>query len=176
MGNFSGTVPAHVKVGGWGVSLLPWLDAQPTYEHWTQDRYPIVNDGSGDLEGSGGLSGDGFHELAAPNLGIFQCPSNPVSEGTHAKNSYATNNGMSHIRTTSGHSAGSPGTVVAAFLASQKKSNGCFTAGYRGVTSTGTLQPTVNSPTLDDLKDGQGFTLLFSENVQRLRLGIGPGS
>ncbi len=28
------------------------------------------------------------------------------------------------------------------------------------------LQPTVNSPTLDDLKDGQGFTLLFSENVQ----------
>lgn len=167
LGNFSGTVPAHVKVGGWGVAMLPWLEAQPTYEHWTQDRYPVVNNGAGDLEGSSGLSGDGFHELAAPNLAIFQCPSNPVSEGSHAKNSYVTNNGMSSIRTTSGHTSGSPGTAVSTFIPSQKKANGVFTAGYRGLNSAGSaLQPVTTSPTLDDLKDGQGFTLLFSENVQ----------
>jgi prepilin-type N-terminal cleavage/methylation domain-containing protein len=48
LANFSGTVPSHAKIGGWGVSLLPWLDAQPTFEHWTQDRYPILSDGNGD--------------------------------------------------------------------------------------------------------------------------------
>jgi prepilin-type N-terminal cleavage/methylation domain-containing protein len=169
LGNYMGTVPAHIKVGGWGVSLLPWLDAQPTYEHWTQDRYPVLNDGSGDLESSGGLSGDKFHELAAPNLAIFQCPSNPVSEGSHGKNSYVTNNGMSHIYTTSGHSAASPGTQVISILGSQSKSNGCFTARYRGVNTSSTppsLLPVAPAPRLDDLKDGQSFTMLVSENVQ----------
>ncbi|MGI9444238.1 MAG: DUF1559 domain-containing protein, partial [Rubripirellula sp.] len=35
-------VPRHKKLGTWAVAVLPWLDAQPTYEHWTQDRYPII--------------------------------------------------------------------------------------------------------------------------------------
>ncbi len=167
LGNWSGSVPAHVKVGGFGVAFLPYLDAQPTYEHWTDDRYPISNDGSGDLEGSSGLSGTGFHELAAPNLAIFQCPSNPVSQGSHGKNSYVTNNGMSQVRTTAGHSSSSPGTVVNSFLGSQDKSNGCFTAGYRGLNpSDGKLLPVASPIRLDDLKDGQGNTILLSENVQ----------
>lgn len=34
--------PQHKKLGTWAVALLPWLDAQATYEHWTQDRYPII--------------------------------------------------------------------------------------------------------------------------------------
>ncbi len=165
LGNFGGTVPAHVKVGGFGVALLPWLDAQPTYEHWTQDRYPIVNDGQGDLDGSDS-SGIGFHELAAPNLAIFQCPSNPVAVGSHGKNSYAPNNGFSHVRTTEGHTSSGLGTGTATFLESQDKANGCFTAAYRGLDASGDLYPVVTSPTLDDLKDGQGFTILFSENVQ----------
>lgn len=167
LGNFGGSVPAHVKVGGFGVSILPWLDAQPTYEHWTQDRYPIINDGAGDLDSTDGLSGRGFHELAAPNLAIFQCPSNPVSEGTHGKNSYVSNNGMSYIRTTESHSSGSEGTpVVSAVLDAQKKANGCFVAGYRGMTGTFSLLPVADNVDLDDLKDGQGYTILFSENVQ----------
>ena len=60
LGNFADNstgVPAHVKIGGWGVSLLPWLDAQPTFEHWTQDRYPILSDGEGDLDSSSGFQG-----------------------------------------------------------------------------------------------------------------------
>ncbi len=166
LGNYGGTVPAHVKVGGWGVSLLPWLDAQPTFEHWTQDRYPVINDGQGELEKTSGLSGEGFHELAAPNLAVFQCPSNPVSGGTNGKNSYVTNNGMSQIYTTSGHSNSSPGTVVSSIIASQSRYNGCFTAAYRGKDGSGNLLPVADPVRLDDLKDGQGYTLLLSENVQ----------
>ena len=167
LANFGGTVPAHVKVGGWGVSLLPWLDAQPTFEHWTEDRYPIISDGAGDLEETSGLSGANFHELAAPNLAIFQCPSNPVSKGSHGKSSYATNNGMSHIFTTVGHDSSNPGTVVSSFLASQDKANGCFTSQYRGLNpANGKLIDTADKVRLDDLKDGQGNTILLSENVQ----------
>ena len=169
LSNFSGAVPPHVKLGGFGVALLPWLDAQPTFEHWTQDRYPIISDGSGDLEATTGASGDGFHELAAPNLAIFQCPSNPVAAGSHAKNSYVTNNGMSHVYTTRSHDNSNPGTVMSSILASQKKANGCFTAQYRGVdSSTGKPVETADPVRLDDLKDGQSFTVLFSENVQAL--------
>ncbi len=167
LNNYGGTVPAHVKVGGYGVSLLPWLDAQPTYEHWTQDRYPVINDGSGDLEATALLSGDNFHELAAPNLAIFQCPSNPVSGGTHGKNSYIPNNGMSHLYTTRMHTAGAPGILVHSIVGSQSKANGCFTAQYRGADpSSGSMLPVAPAPRLDDLKDGQGFTVLFAENVQ----------
>ncbi len=168
LANFSGMVPTHVKVGGFGVAILPWLDAQPTYEHWTQDRYPIISDGAGDLQQSTGLSGNGFHELAGPNLAIFQCPSNPVSKGSHGKNSYISNNGMSQIFTTQNHDASSNvATVCATFLASQKKSNGCSIAGYRGLDpGTTTMLPTASAPNLDDLKDGQGYTMLYSENVQ----------
>ncbi|TWU60599.1 hypothetical protein Poly51_08770 [Rubripirellula tenax] len=165
LGNFSGSVPAHVKVGGFGVSLLPWLDAQPTYEHWTQDRYPIINDGNGDLDATTGASGEGFHELAAPNLAIYQCPSNPVSEGSHGKNSYVSNNGMSQVRTVLD---GTAGTTVATYLESQSKANGVFTAKYLGITSMGTSIALASSVSLDDMKDGQGFTILFSENVQAL--------
>ncbi len=166
LGNFSGTVPAHAKIGGWGVSLLPWLDAQPTYEHWTQDRYPVLSDGNGDLEATTGASGTNFHELAAPNLAIFQCPSNPAAQGSHGKNSYVTNNGMSTVYTTKGHSSSSPGTVVNSFLASQSKANSCFTSQYRGLDSNSKLLPTATPVRLDDLKDGQGNTVLVSENVQ----------
>ena len=172
-GNFGGAVPPHAKVGGYGVGLLPWLDAQPTYEHWTQDRYAVISDGQG-ITGvaSSGLSGDNFHPNAAPNLAIFQCPSSPVTEGTHGKNNFITNNGMSHFYTTdiaSGSGAEWVYSNVSAidnYVNSQDRANGCFTSGYNGfILGSGPvrLAPDVS---LDDLKDGQGNTMLFSENVQ----------
>lgn len=163
------TVPVHVKVGGFGVSLLPYLDAQPTFEQWTQDRYPVITPGTGDLDATSGLSGTGFHELAAPNLAIFQCPSNPVAGGSHGKNSYAVNNGASHLHMTDDPGAINPvfsaSNAFANFLNSQKKANGCATSKYNGATATDRFA-TADSVRLDDLKDGQGFTLLYSENVQ----------
>ena len=32
----------HRKIGTWAVAMLPYLDAQATYEIWTEDKYPIV--------------------------------------------------------------------------------------------------------------------------------------
>jgi hypothetical protein len=91
-------VPRHKKLGTWAVAVLPRLDAQPTYEHWTQDRYPIIvadpakppNMGS-----TSGSAGDGFHSLASPQLGIFLCPASPVDKSKNAPNSMIYNNGLS---------------------------------------------------------------------------------
>lgn len=169
------SVPVHVKVGGFGVALLPYLDAQPTFEQWTQDRYPVITPGGGEIERTERASGVGFHELAAPNLAIFQCPSNPVSAGSHGKNSYVSNNGASHIYITDDPSSavlvfhnGDATSITdrfAGLLLSQTKENGCSTAQYNGA-SASKKERTATPVRLDDLKDGQGFTLLYSENVQ----------
>lgn len=161
-------VARHVKVGTWAVSLTPFLDAQATYEHWTQDRYPVIvaNPSSPpDLGSTSGASGTGFHTLAAPNLAIFQCPSNPVSEGSHAKNSYIYNNGLCHLTP-----AGDPITGIT-LLNSQDRSNGVGTTAYNVPTlnsGNGNHASEGDGVRLDDFKDGQGNTMLFSENVQAL--------
>jgi len=163
--NFMGMVPRHVKVGTWAVALLPWLDAQPTYEHWTEDRYPIISDGMGTFEETSGESGDGFHKLAAPNLAIMQCPSNPVSVGEDGKNSYVANNGM-YDRSASGSAI-----TGVDFEQSMSRENGAFTSKYNIASINPTTREGVPSfktdnVKLDDFKDGQGNTMLFSENVQ----------
>tara|TARA_R110002049_G_scaffold285698_2_gene466799 strand:- start:3379 stop:4674 length:1296 start_codon:yes stop_codon:yes gene_type:complete len=182
-GNYSGSVPRHVKVGTWAVALLPWLDAQPTYEHWTEDRYPIIADGNGDLGNTGGEAGDDFHPLAAPNLAIFQCPSNPVSVGNNAKNSYISNNGMCHLDVddTSPYAADNTADFISgvSFVDSQARANGAFNCKYN-VTGTGLDRTSEGDPVrMSDFKDGQGNTILFSENVQALpwnRAGFIDGS
>lgn len=163
-------VNRHVKVGTWAVALLPWLDAQPTYEHWTEDRYPIIAISTAKLGTTTGVAGDGFHTLAAPNLAIMQCPSNPVSEGDNGKNSYVANNGFNPFTdVTTSPPALITGTT---FASSQSRDNGAFNCKYHVVTpaSGGALTHTSEGPDvrLDDFKDGQGNTILFSENVQAL--------
>lgn len=156
-GNFAGSVPAHIKVGGYGVPLLAYLDAQNTYEHWTQDQYPIISNGAGDYPASDNLSGDGFHQLAAPNLAVFQCPSNPSENGSHGKNSYICNSGMHNY-----DYADSMGGFLG-YDVIETKSNGVFNAKYRGAgLASG---PDVSA---DDLKDGLSNTMLITENVQAL--------
>jgi len=176
-GTFSGTsdpsdpdnteLTAHRKIGTWAVAMLPYLEAQPTYEHWSQDRYPVISNNDETF----GSSGEGFHPLAAPNLAIFQCPSNPVSAGDAGKNSYIANNGGVPID----QSGANPSGIVT-FAMSQSKANGAMNAKYIG---TGVSIPAINPASLgpytigakvqlDDFKDGQGNTVLFSENVQAL--------
>jgi prepilin-type N-terminal cleavage/methylation domain-containing protein len=171
-----GLVAAHVKLGGFGVSLLPWLDAQATYEHWSQDSYPLRVSltepaqftPSGTLTAGG--KGEGFHPLATPNLAIFQCPSNPATVAEVGKNSYISNNGMSWYR--SARAGGSNGPIFGSDFV-QKKANGVFMNGYLGDSKCGaavsddgfSIGPKV---TLDDMKDGQGFTAVFAENVQAI--------
>ena len=147
----------HLKLGTWGVALLPWLDGQPTYEHWTQDRYPVVTT-STDLGKLNSTSGTGMHPLAAPNLAIFQCPSNPVSRGNFGKNSMVYNNGM-HWKTQNGTNLLRNYGGNNALINSMDKNSGVGTQQYKS---------SVDAVTLDDMKDGQGFTMMFSENVQAL--------
>ncbi|TWU35066.1 DUF1559 family PulG-like putative transporter [Novipirellula artificiosorum] len=147
--------PSHRKIGTWAVALLPWLDAQPTYEHWSEDRYPVVDGAGGDRQGTSGRdAGDGFHEMAAPNLAIFQCPSNPNDSSEWGSNSYIANNGL-YIAPPPFPTSG-----LISFDDSQDRANGAFNA--KAVLPAG---PRVR---LDDFKDGQGNTVLFSESVQAL--------
>ncbi|MGI9444240.1 MAG: DUF1559 domain-containing protein [Rubripirellula sp.] len=149
--------PAHEKLGTWGVALLPWLDGQPTYEHWTQDRYPVTSASTalGKLDGA---SGTGLHPLAAPNLAIFQCPSNPVTRGNFGKNSMVYNNGM-HWKMQDGTNLLRNYGGKSPLINSMDKNSGVGTQQYNS---------TADAVTLDDMKDGQGNTMLFSENVQAL--------
>lgn len=172
LGNFSGSVPQHAKVSGYGVSLLPWLEAQATYEQWTDDSYPVISNGMGDLDPTGGVpptgAGANFHAYAAPNLEVFQCPSNPIADAPNGRNSYIVNNGMAYIRTpVTAAATGGVGSLTQTHVGAQKKYNGTSKCRYVSPNSppgTETGPPTK----LADLKDGLGFTALFSENVQAM--------
>ena len=166
----------HAKIGGYGVAILPWLEQQAVYEHWTDDSYPILNTGAGTLGqtvafGPSGIGG-GFHPLAAPNLPNFLCASNPIDDAPNGRNSYISNNGMCYVRT-SAASGGAGASATNSQLGAQDLNNGVFKARYTPVpvptntsgAPTHGLGPEV---TLDDLKDGKTNTAIFSENVQAL--------
>jgi prepilin-type N-terminal cleavage/methylation domain-containing protein len=164
----SAAPPSHVKLGTWAVALLPWLDAQPTYEHWTEDRYPIVDGPGGELSGTTGDAGAGFHSLASPNLAIMQCPSNPNSDGENGRNSYVSNNGMVPFNAAG---SGTTGGITVTFTQSLERANGAFTNKFAGLIPPGVMafpQPLGPRVRLDDFKDGQGNTILASENVQAM--------
>ncbi len=170
--------PPHVKLGTWAVALLPYLEAQPTYEHWTEDRYPIYTTltGGEHEKTSGDAEGDDYHGLATPNLNVLQCGSNPVTDARSGRNSFIANTGFSGLTYdgTSGFAVvGYSGTVSAgeAFERSQDRANGAFNSKYN-VTAITAGNPTHNfegpNVRLEDFKDGVGNTILFSENVQAL--------
>lgn len=147
------TLVTHVKVGPWAVNLLPYLDAQPTFEIWNEDKYPVQ-------------SATGFTRNAAPNLAIMQCPSSTTTKSEHARNSYIANNGMEP-------------NAAFGFAVSMSRANGVFNNKYAGLTSP---VPVGESVRADDLKDGAGNTVLFTENLQALpwtnvtatEIGISP--
>ena len=161
--------PIHNKLGTWTVALLPWLDAQPTYEHWTEDRYPIVDaaaDGEFSPTSFESGFGNGFHPLSGPNLAILQCASNPNDDSSFGRNSFVANNGMHHLTV-----GGSPVNTIS-FAESQDRPNGAFNNKHSGLsTAPVAVGPAVR---LDDFKDGQGNTILFTENVQALPWNL-PG-
>ncbi len=154
------------KIGSWVVTLMPYLDAQATYEIWTQDKYPVLGRRNGDLR---------FTESAAPNLALMQCPSTQTFDSPQGRNSYIANTGMHHL-----NSAGLPIVVARAdavdeqtmpttisFLDSMQIANGVFNNQYSTSIDSADF-PAGPAVTLEDFKDGQGNTMLFSESLQAL--------
>ncbi len=172
----------HKKIGSWVVSLFPSLDAQPTYEIWTQDKYPLFTSEGSTTE---------FTDNAAPNLAILQCPSSPNLVGTLGRNSYIANTGMYHasgamtssagiwtgtavIRSDNDSISGGTPTTTMYFKDAMSKENGVFNNQYdfnnqRASTSSDIARPKGPTFTIDDMKDGQGNTVLFSENLQAIQ-------
>ncbi|QDS93044.1 hypothetical protein FF011L_17990 [Roseimaritima multifibrata] len=132
----------HVKLGGWQVAILPYVDNQPVYDIWNEDRYPVLSAGSVET------APDGYSRNAAMVLPLFACPSNTLMIGQAGQNSYIGNTGMYPP---------SGGSVT--FAASQSKANTLFNNGYDG----DVVGPTVR---MDDVSDGLSNTLAISENVQ----------
>ncbi len=165
----SGEHAAHRKIGTWAVALMPWLDAQPTYEWWSDDRFPIV---SRETPGEG-ITPDGYVIVAAPDLVVFQCQKDEtVDEQSGGRNSYITNNAMHHR----GPHGEDEWTIVREdgestkidFARSMSVPNGVFNNKVQAVDSDGATVALGPSVRLDDFRDGQGFTMLFSESSSAL--------
>lgn len=153
----------HIKLGSWAVGLLNDIDQQPTYERWTENRYPLL---SINPENStpGGYSLD-----SAPNIATFICPSDNKNIEVGGKNSYVASNGLNPYNST-----GSP-VAPNAVPVSLNKANTVFNNGYAGTSGI----PTGPKLRLEDITDGLQNTALFSENIQAQSwhlVGFGGGS
>lgn len=155
------TLPAHVKVGGWGVPILSNLDQQNLYEQWTLDSYPILTTENSTSQ----LSGQNYHPNCTGTLDVFICPSDAVIRSVGGQNSYVTNNGMSHVYV-------NPNNVwdekVTYLSGESNDSNGLFTAGYFGVDAGTRMVKTAPPVSTDAVEDGLSNTAVLSENVQAL--------
>lgn len=65
---------------------MPHLEAETTYEHWNEDKYPV-------LSGMSVVNGGTYNLRALPNLPIFVCPSSPSQTHEAAQNSYVATAG-----------------------------------------------------------------------------------
>lgn len=140
------TLVNHRKIGTWAVALLPYIDQQACYEHWTDDRYPIVFANSG--------SDSAYCAFATGDINTFRCPSD-TREFPLGANSYACNAGMYH--------ASPVGSV--SFAKSMSAANGVFNNKFAGVDPNGVPVATGPDVGIDDITDGLSQTLLFSENM-----------
>lgn len=169
-------IQTHVKVGGFGVPLLPYLEQEQVHDRWSTNKYPVITPDPLLASGSG-ASGRGWNDFSCVTLSIFRCPSSTVSSGQKGYNTYVSNNGsvdsgfdnarppnfLTNVIDNRGAGAGF------VFNQSENKHNGVFRAGYFGssVTAPG-FAANKTKMTLEDIVDGQSQTALYGENVQAL--------
>ena len=181
-----GAVDAHLKLGGYGVPLLPYLDQQPLFDRWNIKKFPVIREPAY-LAGTPNqiqlLFGWGFNETSGATVPVFVCPSSTTRNGDHGLNSYICNAG-SVDTDLSLIAAGGPAYVIndstlanagAIFTKSEDLNNGAFHAGYLSINNAGSANAATTSPfalandvSLDDFRDGQTQTALYGENVQAL--------
>ncbi len=165
---------AHNKVGTWVVSLLPFIDQQPTYDVWSENRFPLLTtNGANQAELNIPASVTYWYDKnKLPNIALLQCPSEPsIASGPDeitGRNSYCANVGYfvissesAALPTTSGPSW-NPVTLPKAF---GDGNNGVFNSGIDETKNSGymTLGDKVTG---EKIHDGASQTLLFSENLQ----------
>lgn len=139
-----GSVPRHDKIGTWAVAILPHLGQEATYEHWNEDKYPLLSaNANSQVEGA-------YNVRALPNLEVFVCPSAANQTHSVAQNSYVANCGLS-------------GLIEGL---AYKKANGALNNKYAGPSMAGAKTPTGPPVRMEDFKDGAQNTLLFTENLQ----------
>lgn len=150
------TIPTHRKVGTWAVALLPYLDQQAIYEHWSTAAFPILSNLKQDAATSGftaRLPGLRFDPMAKPDLATMRCPESTVP--LSASNlSYVVNNGMAIAEDSS------------AFRNSMSVSNAVIANQFAGLLPNGEPVATGPNRSLNDIADGKSSTLLFTENLQ----------
>lgn len=171
------TLAKHRKIGTWAVSLLPYLDAQPTYEVWTEDRYPVVSGGSRDNPLSTGVSGEGFRAHAAPHIGYLYCPTSDAVRSQFGPNSYIANTGIAFAvssdpaQTRLIHSPKGDAQTLSfadSLLPKYGAMNSGLDARVSGAGDGSIRVPVGPAIRMDDFKDGQGHTVLFSESLSAL--------
>ena len=154
------------KLGSWVVALLPMLDAQPTYEIWTEPQYPLLKTVNGVTS---------FTDRAAPNISYLQCASSPTVDSEQGRNSYIANTGMHHL-TAEGRpltisrrvdNVSSPTGLLVTFAESMRKANGVFNNQYEKATNSADY-PSGPAMKIADMKDGAGNTMLFAESLQAI--------
>lgn len=168
-------IPAHVKVGGYGVPLLSYLDQQVLYERWTTAKYPVISSAAVSTPPVFNGSGEGWNPNSAGNLSVFQCPSNPVTSGTLGWNSYVCNTGpvdsgwdsIGSSRNFLNNVIDNPSVAGASFVFdhAENKNNGVFKLGYPINAGSAPFSPSPKM-TMEDIVDGQSQTALYGENVQ----------
>ena len=151
---------AHPKVGTWAVGLLPYLEAQPTYERRTQDRMSVLT------LGEHGVAK--YHPDAVPTHPIFICLSDSNEDGP-GTNSYVVNVGLAFpmdVDPASTIDVELDGRVTAMdFAASMSPSCGVIGNAWESFDAGGRAVPTSPRTRLDDLTGGQGFTLMTAESL-----------
>ncbi|MEM0925774.1 MAG: DUF1559 domain-containing protein [Planctomycetota bacterium] len=166
-GPASAAIDPHIKIGGFGVPLLQFLDNQPLYERWSTNKFPVIDSS---LTSGGGASGRGWNRISGATVPTFQCPSNSVQTGDQGFNSYVCNtgsvdagaNGSTFVTDVIDNpTATFAGTIL---KRSEDSNNGVFKLGYVGAPA-GRFSVD-KKMTLEDIRDGQSQTALYSENVQ----------
>ena len=180
-----GVVDAHLKLGGYGVPLLPYLDQQPVFDRWNIKKFPVILEpaylattpNQNQL-----LTGWGFNEISGASVPVFVCPSSTTRNGEHGLNSYVCNTGSVDTDVSlfpaGGYVINDPtlANAGAIFTKSEDLNNGAFQSGYLSINNPGSANAATTSPfalpatdvSLDDFRDGQTQTALYGENVQAL--------
>ena len=142
--------PGDKKLGSWVVPLLGFLDAQPTYETWSIETFPLLVQRDGQFH---------FTQSAAPNLSTMQCPESKNFSSKRGSNSYIANTGM--------HSLSSGTHDPDSFLRSMQVCNGVFNHQYASAADLDRF-PSDPPIKLKDFVDGVGNTILISESLQAI--------